>query len=156
MLANKEHVSLKEHYLSDVFPLALSTLIQQKFHSRSDHSSCKVCAAAVRVSVSKVCFLLRRGPLPRLGPADERVSEPNFTWKIVARETSKETCNIGDSFVPRTHTREAPLFPSASDELPAIPTSKNINLKAFGLGCCCFLTRPNCLECCWHNLEIEI
>lgn len=87
-----------------------------------------------RTCKCKVCFLLRGGPLPQLGAADESVSEPSFTWKVVTRETSKETCNIGDSFVPRTPPREAPLSLSASDELPATPTSKKINLKAFGLG----------------------
>lgn len=93
------------------------------------------------ICVCKVCFLLRRGLLLRLGPADGRVSEPNLTWKVVTRETSKETCNIGDSFVPRTPPREVPLSPSASNELPAVPMSKrNINLKAFGLGFCCFLS----------------
>lgn len=81
----------------------------------------------------KVCYLLRRGLLPRLGAADERASEPSFTWKVVARETSKETCNIGDSFIPRTPTRKATLSPSALGELPATPTSKKINLKPFGL-----------------------
>lgn len=133
----------------------LSTLIQQKFHSRSDHSCCKVCTAAVRVRVRKVCFLLRRGPLPQLGPADGRVSEPSFTWKIVARETSKETCNTGDSFVPRTPPREAPLSPSASDELPANPASKKKLISRLLVWVVVFSARSNCPEWCWHNLELR-
>lgn len=66
--------------------------------------------------------------------ADGRVSEPNSTWKVVARETSKETPTAGDSFVPRAPLRKAPGFPSASDGLWATAESKKFNLRAFVLG----------------------
>lgn len=53
--------------------------------------------------------------------ADERVSDPVSTWKVVAGETSKETSNAGASLVPWAPPRDAACSPSASDELPAGP-----------------------------------